>query len=176
METMECILRRKSCRKFKDEMLTGAEKEVLLKAANAAPIGMGRYEDVHISVIEDKNILEEWREKGAKLFGNPKMNPMYGAPCVFVVSTRKLNEDRKESQYMNAACVIENMLLAATDMNLGSVYLLGVIAAVKQDEAFCRKLGVDDGFEITAAVAIGKPEHEEWNLKKDLNKILVKNI
>ena len=59
-----------------------------------------------------------------KISANPNFNPIYGAPVAVVVSTDIA--DNPNSQGMaraNAVCAGENILLAATEMGLGSCYL-----------------------------------------------------
>lgn len=58
-------------------------------------------------------------------------------------------------EYANCACVINNMLLAATDLGLGSVYLMGAPMAIGEDKQLKRDLGIPDSFSPLAAVALG---------------------
>ena len=67
MEFMETIRRRQACRAFQDTQLSGAQLDALLKAANAAPVGMGHYESVHLTVVQNKDLLEKF---GAVLPGD----------------------------------------------------------------------------------------------------------
>lgn len=51
MNTMETICSRKSVRTYTGEQITEEQLNTILKAANAAPVGMGQYEGVHLTVI-----------------------------------------------------------------------------------------------------------------------------
>ena len=61
--------------------------------------------------------------------------------------------------YCNASCIIENMMLASTDLKLGSVYLYAVPAVLGQLKNACpdlyRELNIKDGFFPVAMMAVG---------------------
>ena len=59
-----------------------------------------------------------------KIASNPNFNPIYGAPVAVVISTDKAdNPNTAGMARANAACAGENILLAATELGLGSCYL-----------------------------------------------------
>ena len=51
MTMIETICSRKSIRSYTGENITAAELDVILKAANAAPVGMGQFDSLHLTVI-----------------------------------------------------------------------------------------------------------------------------
>lgn len=51
----------------------------------------------------------------------------------------------------------ENMLLTATYLGLGSVYLMAVPATAQYNAALCKEIGVPDEFVPCAMVAVGTP-------------------
>ena len=58
-------------------------------------------------------------------------------------------------QVCTAACIGDNMLLTATALGLGSVFLTGLREAVNQDVSLLKRLHVPSGFEVAVAVALG---------------------
>lgn len=49
MNTLETICARKSIRSYTGEQITEEQLNHILKAADAAPIGMGQYENMHLT-------------------------------------------------------------------------------------------------------------------------------
>lgn len=58
-------------------------------------------------------------------------------------------------EYANAACVIENMLIAATDAGVDSIYLWGAVQALARNPELCAKMGIPEGFKFVSAAALG---------------------
>ena len=78
-----------------------------------------------------------------------------GAPCLILVSVREQQGQLRPVDVANAACVVENMHLAATDLGLGSCYLWGVVQTMSQSLDIMYKLGLQEGFWPVSAVAVG---------------------
>ena len=107
METMKAIASRQSCSTYTGEQITDDELQTILKAANAAPIGMGKFEEVKLTVIQNKDLLNKFDSTGAKFFGNPESHPLYGAPTVILVSAINPGNAHTFVSYCNAACIVE---------------------------------------------------------------------
>ncbi|MBR5571096.1 MAG: nitroreductase family protein [Oscillospiraceae bacterium] len=152
MELKQAIFTRCSCRSFTDAPVTDAELNEVLAAANAAPVGMGAYHTVHLTVIRNKDFLAGL-SAATKEFMKRDNDPLYGAPVLVLVSGKPGMPPTIEFQ--NASTIIENMLLTATDLGLGSVYLMGAIAALKTKPELVEMLGLPEGFVPIAAAAIG---------------------
>ena len=151
METLKTIFTRQSVRSYSEQQITREQLETILKAACAAPVGNGRYENVHLTVLQNKSLLEKITLQAAKVTGNPDARPFYGAPTVILVSSLP----GKAIMYANVACLVENMALAAADQGLGSVYLWGFIDALNQNAELVKALNMPDGFVPVSAIAIG---------------------
>ena len=132
MEVMDAMSRRRSCRAYLPQQILNEKRDEILKAANAAPVGMGEYQNVRLSVIQSAALLEKLDRCGAAFLGDPSLRPTYGAPTVILVSVSR--DSKQDAAYCNAACIVENMHLAATDLGLGSVYLLGCGAAAGAED------------------------------------------
>lgn len=58
METLKAMNTRKSVRSYTGA-LSDEALQTVLKAGQAAPIGRGKYDTMHMTVIRDKSLLEE---------------------------------------------------------------------------------------------------------------------
>lgn len=174
METLKAIAMRKSTRAYKPGQITDRELDTVLAAGCAAPVGRGAYETVHLTVLQNEDLLDEIDTAAAKAFGDPNMKLFYGAPTVVVVSSTR-NDKVPNIEYANAACIIENMLIAATELGLGSVYLWGFIKALNASGDLLKKLDLPKGFMPVSAVALGYPVEPITDVR-ELKKTISINI
>ena len=175
MNTLEAIATRRSIRKFQDKPVPDEMLEKVLTAATQAPSGKNRQPWQFIVVKEQKRvkmvrILRAGIEKGKNEGRNPgsaewSANVMAGAPLtVFVFnpdgkrpnlvhSVEQMLMDVVDIQSIGAA--IQNMLLAAQDLGLGSLWICDVFSAY---EELCDWLG--EKGEMIAAIALGYAAEE----------------
>ena len=145
MELFETIEKRFSNRKFLDEQIKDSDLEKILKAGMQAPVGRGKYDDMHITVIQNKDLLNEI---GSLI----DRNVFYNAPTLVIISAR---DDGHGLDKENSACVAMNMLLAATALGLGSIYLNLVIGLIKEHKEVLNKLNLPKGFIPIVGVGLG---------------------
>ena len=88
-------------------------------------------------------------------------NSCYNAPVLFLIKTKKDSEFGER----DASVAVENIMLEATDLNLGSVYIMGGAARLNDFNDLQQELGIDPAFQTTVIVAVGKsavePEKED---------------
>jgi len=155
MNTLEAIAKRTSCRAYKAEQIKDEDLTKILQAANAAPVGMGKYETLKITVIQSRELLDKIDEEGKKFFNNPAMqHPLYGAPTLIMISGAANNGDITMS-LCNASCLIENMTIEAADLGLGSCYIMGNTAAIRNNAEICKAMQVPEGFKPCAGIIVG---------------------
>ena len=157
---MTALKKRQSCRSFIRKQITETELITILKAGNAAPVGMRRYEDVKITIIQNKNIINDINEATVQLFKRPGFHPTFDAPTLILVSGAQLEGPQSGTPYCNAACIVENMTIAATDLQIGSCYLMGIVVAIAENKGLCFELNIPEGFIPCAALALGYPAKE----------------
>lgn len=150
MELKQVLVSRQSIRKYKKQQIDELQLEYILWAGMAAPISRKDYKSIKITVVQDEKLLEEMR----KAFGE-KMDPFYGAPTVIMVSSKQTPV--KNIECLNVACVIENMLLAATDLGLGNIYLTSFLKKINNRELL-ERLGIEEDYLPLSAVAVGYRE------------------
>ncbi|OBR97144.1 MULTISPECIES: nitroreductase family protein [Clostridium] len=170
MEMMKAIAVRKSTRNYKSEQISDDSLNIVLNAGCAAPVGMGAYDSVHLTVIQNSTLLDKITKATANAFGSPNMKPFYGAPTLIVVSG-KANDKAPHIEIANAACVIENMALAATDIGLGSVYLWGFLASFSKEKELLKELNLPEGFVPVSGIALGYPT-EPLTKEKELKQTI----
>ena len=145
MELFEAIEKRFSNRKYLDKQISNEDLNKILKAGMQEPIGRGKYEDMHITVIQTKDFLNE-------ISGLADRSVFYNAPTLVIISAR---DDGHGLDKENSACVAMNMLLAATALNLGSIYLNLVIGLIKEHKDVLDKLNLPEGFVPVVGVGLG---------------------
>ena len=154
MELSQAIFTRCACRSYTDEPVTDEQLAAVLAAANAAPVGMGAYGTVHLTVIRNKEFMAGLSQ-ATREFMKRDGDPIYGAPLMVLVSAKPGMPPTIEFQ--NTGTIMENMMLTATDLGLGSVYLMGAIAALKTKPELVAQLNLPEGFVPIAAAALGHP-------------------
>ena len=116
METKDAIFNRRSCRAYTDQKVPREILEKLLYAAFSAPTAANG-QPWEFVVIDEEEVLEKLRKK--LFFAN------YNAPAAIVVcgnSNWGLKGQDKDSWVCDCSAAMENMLLLATDMGLGSLW------------------------------------------------------
>lgn len=174
MELMKAIAMRKSTRNYKSEQISDESLNIIINAGCAAPVGMGFYDAVHLTVVQNPDLLDIIIKTYANINGNQKANPLYGAPTLVVVSG-KPHDKFPHAEIANAACIIENMALAATNIGIGSVYLWGILHAFDVDKELLKALDLPEGFIPASCIALGHPT-EALTTEKELKQTIKLNI
>ncbi|TDP56299.1 nitroreductase family protein [Aminicella lysinilytica] len=158
MNTLDAIAKRCSCRVYKPEQLKDEDLKKIIEAGNAAPVGMGKYDTLKFTVVQDKGLIEKIDGAGASFFAKQGIDiphPLCSAPTFIMVSGAA-----GDITPMNTACVIENMIIEATDLGVGSCYIMGNVAAIKGNEGFKAALRIPEGFEMVSGLILGYPAEE----------------
>lgn len=159
MELEQVLHLRQTTRKYLSGQIKRKDLEKILEAAQTASLAAGDDKTTHITVVQDELLAEEIRQ--ACMLVSPKtgrqVDPFYGASTIIFLSAADISEDHIE--YCNVACVIENMILQATALGLGSTYIWGCLRKLRQHPEVTAKLNLPEGFEILSALVIGYPAH-----------------
>ncbi len=155
MQTLEAIARRKSTRDFDPSKTVSSDViDIIVKAGCQAPIGANKRESLHLTVCTDRSIIDEINSATATAMKAEARDFFYGAPVAIFVSASK-EQMAPGIEYANTGCVIENMLIAATDAGVDNIYLWGAVQALAQNKDMCKKMGIPDDFRPVSAVAFG---------------------
>jgi nitroreductase len=185
-ETLETIRRRHSIRQFQDLPVDDSLIKIILDAANQAPSAHNQ-QSWRFIVLREKKRLELSHLVAARANDFPKPSSsilrmasrcLASAPVVISVSntgsliahgSELFNIDNDKSydffrtmEIQSSAAAVENLLLAATSLGLGSVWL-GILYLMK-DEVLSF-LGEKKG-EFMAVIPIGYPKKDQGGPQK----------
>lgn len=154
MDAIKAIYSRYSERNF-DESKTVSDNDLqtVLNAGMTAPVGRKRYDTLRLTVIRDTALLDEITQRAGMATPERPKSPFYGAKTLIVVSSTLYSADHIE--VANAACIIENMAVAATALGLSSVYLWAVIKVIKEHNDLLFKLRLPEGYVPLSSLAVG---------------------
>lgn len=156
MTTFENLYSRRSIRNFNGENITEAELNEILKAACAAPVGRAMYDTLNLTVVSDKDLLSRWEKHMAATVCDPDVHPFYGAPTVILVSSAMPSAPMNNVNYSNAAIVVHNMALAATELGVGACHIWGAVGVLNGNEELVQELKIPEGMVPCCAIALGK--------------------
>ena len=153
------LLKRKSVRTYTGENISEEELKIILKAADASPVGMKRYETLHLTIVTNKDLIEKVNQEAMKNFHRVGMKPLYDAPTFILISSKRPElpgPGGENVMYSNAAIMAHNMSLAATALNIGSCYIWGAVRAINGQEELLKEFNLPEGFVPCCAVILGK--------------------
>ena len=172
MQTLEAIAQRRSIRKFKDQAVPDDLLEKILLAATQAPSGKNRQPWRFIVVTETHRVeMVRIMRSGIEKLKGYGVNPgssewtakvMEHTPVtIFVFNENETNDERERTleekignivDVQSIGAAIQNMLLAAQDLGLGTLWICDVFFAYQE---LCEWLG--ETHQMIAAVSIGYP-------------------
>lgn len=155
MNAMENLLARRSIRSYTGQPPTKEELDMILQAAYAAPIGMGRYDSVRITVVTDRSFLAKLESACAAKRGEENYHPLYGAPMLIILSSIFPGIPTDNSSYSNTAIISQNIALAAAHLGLGACHIWGAIRTLNTQDDLLARLQLPAGFVPCCAVALG---------------------
>lgn len=154
MEFQTVVANRRSCRIYEERQIDSQDLGRILEAGSAAPIGRRKYEDVQITVVQNPEMLKHISENAKAVMGSDT-DPLYGAPTMLIVSVREQDGQIAPVKIADAACVVENMHLQASELGLGSCYIWSATQAINQNIELLYKLNLQDGFWPVSSLIVG---------------------
>jgi nitroreductase len=147
---IDLIKSRRSIRQYTNQPVTDEQVRLLLEAAMAAPSGSA-LDPWHFIVVRNA-------ETRAKLAATHTFSDMCTrAPIVVAICG-----DEKISHHWiaDSAAATENLLLAATSLGLGAVWV-GIYPRAERESYVRQVLGVPDNVRILCLVPVGHPAEEK---------------
>jgi nitroreductase len=166
-EVLNVIKSRRSVRSFKTEQISQESLDLILEAGIYAPTAHND-QPWHFTVIQNENMLQYINDKtreGAlksdipwvqKMGSNPDFYVTYNAPTLIIVSGRA----DAIAWEADCAAAIQNILLAAGSLGIGSVWL-GLLRFFFEQEGEIEKLGIPEGYKPFYGVSLGYKKSEE---------------
>lgn len=149
---MEGLLKRRSVRAYKPDMVPQEAIDKILETGTYAPTGSGRQSPIIIAVT-NKEMRDKLSAMNAKVMGKEGDDPFYGAPVVLVVLA-----DKSKSTYLyDGSLVMGNLMLAAYDQGLGSCWIHRAKEEFESEEgkAILRELGIEGDYEGIGHCVLG---------------------
>ena len=177
-EAFELLTTRRSTRKYKMDPVPAEMLEKIIEAGRHAPSG-GNSQTTHFIVIEDAEVLKRLTQLAEASFSAMEVTEgmyrslanavraakkgnyvfYYGAPVLIVTA----NQKDYGNNMADCACALENMMLMANALDLGSCWI-NQLRWLNEDPALLaamQKLGLAENERVYGAVAIGFPDTED---------------
>jgi FMN reductase [NAD(P)H] len=166
MNISDSIAKRKSIRAYQDRPVPADDLDKIIEAGRWAP-NAGPF---HISVVRSAQVHQKINERtihAMLLSGDaflqekasmPGGRPLYGAP-VFILISGPAQDPLKG---FNASLSAENMILQATELGLGSCFMLCPTLALNDgnNRDLRRAAGVPDGYVPQCCLVVGYVKDE----------------
>lgn len=176
MEVLECIKTRRSSRKFLSTEVEREKLDIVVEAGRFAPSG-GNNQSAHLVVVKNETMLNELAELVKAEFSKMEIcegmyssikNSItqskngnyifhYSAPVLIIVTNKK----GYGNAMADSACVLENMMLMANELNLGSCWI-NQLHWLDENEAvrkYLAGMGITDEETICGALSVGYCEN-----------------
>lgn len=156
-ETIKSIIGRRSIRRFSERPVEREKIDEIIRAGQYAPSGMNRQERIFI-VVTDREKRDELAKINASVMGRDS-DPFYGAPVVIIVAYRK----GSFTGLFDASASIENMLIAAESLSLGSCWVFRAKEELESEwgKKLLSSLAVEDEYIGVGNVALGYYDERE---------------
>ncbi len=178
MNALELFVTRRSTRAFRDAPIEQEKLDQILEAGRHAPSG-GNNQTTHLLVIRDKAVLAALAKLVKEEFAKMEVTEgMYksmansiraskGEKYIFHYDPAVLILTANRADYSNniadCACVLENMMVMANALDLGSCWI-NQLKWLNENEpvtAYLRTLGLAQGERVYGAVSIGYAKTED---------------
>lgn len=155
-QALNNILERHSCKGYKSDPVPQEIIEQIVEAGLKAPSGQNKQSAIIIA-ITNKELRDKLSKMNADIL-NAKIDPFYGAPVVLVVLA---NKDMPTYLY-DGSVVMENLLLAANALNIGSCWIHRAKEEFESEEGkkILKELGIEGNYEGIGNCILGYPNKE----------------
>ena len=177
MDALQAILTRRSTRNYKPDPVETEKLDLILDAARQAPSG-GNSQTCHFLVIRNRETIRRLTAMTEEAFAKMEIAEdtyaslrhaiaasrkggyvfCYNAPVLIAVANRR----DYGNNMADCACAIENMMIAANALDLGSCWInqLRCLNGEPALTEYLRSLGLKENERIYGAVIIGYPATE----------------
>lgn len=174
---VEAIEARRSIRAYKDASVEREKLQLLAECGVNAPSAMNRQE-WEVRIVDSKEWIDtctadylkavEGTDKAKYMLTPTFKNIFRNAPAVFFVGA-------PDGVFAgeNVGCLAQNIMLAATELGLGTCFL-GSVQMMFAEPAMAKyveSLGFSDGYRLRYALAVGYPDETPDAKPRDLTKI-----
>ena len=172
MNTLDAIITRRSTRSYKPDAVERDKLEKIIEAGRFAPSG-GNNQTNHFFVVQDKKILDKLATLAQEAFAKMEVTPEtysslktsillskkggyvfhYNAPVLIIVA----NQKNYGNNMADCAVAVENMMIAANELDLGSWWINQIHWLTEDEKIFSclRELGMKENERVFASMALG---------------------
>lgn len=153
-EIINAMIERRSCKKYKDDMVAKSDIEKIINAGLWAANGRGLQTPVIIAVT-DKETRDKLSELNAAVMGATN-DPFYNAPVVLIVLAPKEHPNR----VYDGSLVMGNMMLAAHSLGIGSCWIHRAkeVMDMPEGKEFLKQAGLEGEWEGIGNCILGYAE------------------
>lgn len=175
MNTYESILTRRSTRKYLNKPVSKELLEKIIETGRYAPSG-GNSQSNHFIVIQNKQIIDRLVKMVEKAFSKMEITEnmyrslqnsinlskkggyvfSYNAPVLIIVANKR---DYGNNQ-ADCAIALENMMLEANELDLGSCYI-NQLKWLNEDQkilSYLQSLGMNEDERVYGSLIVGYPD------------------
>lgn len=186
MNTYESIITKRSTRKYLDKEVSQELLEKIIETGRYAPSG-GNSQSNHFLVIQNKQIIDHLVKMVERAFSQMEITEnmyrslqnsinlskkgeyvfCYNAPVLIIVANKK---DYGNNQ-ADCALALENMMLEANELDLGSCYI-NQLKWLNEDQkilSYLQSLGMNEDERVYGSLIVGYPDTNDG---KPLRKVL----
>lgn len=151
---LENLKTRRAIRKYLPRQVEPEKLDLILEAGTYAPTGMGMQSPVIIAV-QDPQSVQKLAKLNAKVM-NSSSNPYYDAPTILLV----LASSQRGTRVEDGSCVLENMMLAAHSLGLGSCWIHREreMFELPEGKELLSQWGITEPLTGVGALALGYPD------------------
>ena len=155
-DCLEVIRTRRSCRKYRKEQIKDNELKTVLEAGTYAPTSRGM-QAPFIVAIQNAELLSRLAKMNADVMGTTT-NPYYDAPTYILV----LVSTESHNPICDGSCVLENMMLAANALGLGTCWIHREreMFETAEGKQLLKEWGLPEDVIGVGALSIGYPDGE----------------
>lgn len=152
-EVLQTIKSRRTVRAYRPDAVPEELLQAVLEAGTYAPTGRGRQSPTIIAVTSE-GYRQKISELNAAVLGSDS-DPYYGAPVIILV----LADGTANTFVEDGSCVLENMMLAAASLGLGSVWVHREreIFDSEEGKALLQAWGLPETLRGVGSIALGYP-------------------
>lgn len=186
MNTYESIITRRSTRKYLDKEVSQELLKKIIETGRYAP-SVGNSQSNHFLVIQNKQIIDHLVKMVERAFSQMEITEnmyrslqnsinlskkggyvfCYNAPVLIIVANKK---DYGNNQ-ADCALALENMMLEANELDLGSCYI-NQLKWLNEDQkilSYLQSLGMNEDERVYGSLIVGYPDTNDG---KPLRKVL----
>ena len=174
-QVVKAIMDRRSIRAYKPEAVAREQMQTILECGVNAPSGMNR-QPWEVRVVDNPEFINgvtelfksvDVDERKQQMISDPTFKNMFrNAPTVVFIASK----DGKNQ--LDCGLMVENMLLAAQSMGIGSCCLGSPANFFRTPIAaeYLKRLNFSEGYELVLAVGFGYPDETPEAKPRDVSK------